>query len=75
MSNDIVLVIVRQLPNHRPATLAVIEKPSNLTKSDFKLSREIRDHAQEMIDTFKQMMPEFHDAEFYYDYVETTQVW
>ena len=75
MRNDLVLVIIRQLPNHRPATLAVIEKPDNISKDDFRLSREIREHAQEIIDKFKTAMPEFNDAEFYYDYVETTWVW
>jgi hypothetical protein len=55
--------------------LAVIEKPDNISKDDFRLSREIREHAQEIIDKFKTAMPEFNDAEFYYDYVETTWVW
>lgn len=65
-----IAIVIRHLPNHRPAILAVI-KPDSFADS---IDANLRHKADQAIEDFKRQYVEFRDANFYTDVIEDSQI-
>lgn len=65
------LVVIRQLPHNRPAVQTVINAPESECDSLESMKEWMMDVAKDNVDKFKERFPEFKDAEYYFDFIES----